>query len=145
MTIGYREPLYCPDLDRSIEAAHHEEPKRAFPRQKAKGGIGMKATAKLAVALLCGIAIASPAVAADPAAASAAAQGQPGGKPDKIVCKREERGVGTLLSKSICMTRSQWSARAQTNRDNKDRIMDLYNRRATEPLLPGTPSSSGPN
>lgn len=107
----------------------------------------MKAAANSPVALLCAVALASPALAADSAGASAAGQGQPVGKPDKIVCKRVEGGesVGSLLSKSICMTRSQWTAREQANRDNRDRIMDEYNRTPIQPLLPAPPASGGPN
>jgi hypothetical protein len=85
--------------------------------------------------LLCGIAFASP------AAAQEAPGAQPA-KPDKVICRREET-VGTLFQKTVCLTRSQWKARDQAARDNRDRLTDELNRRPTQIPLPGTPTGGG--
>lgn len=49
-------------------------------------------------------------------------------KSDKVVCRREET-VGTLFSKTVCMTRSQWKERDHIIQENKDHILDSENRR----------------
>jgi hypothetical protein len=95
----------------------------------------MRAIAIPGAALLYAIAMVSPASAADTPGAQVA-------KPEKIVCRREET-VGTLFSTSVCLTRSQWKAREQASRDNKDHVMDEVNRQAIERPQPSAPTSPG--
>ena len=85
------------------------------------------------VVFLCGIASASSLPADVPVTS---AQANP--KTDRVVCRREET-VGTLFSKSVCMTQSQWKQRDQMARDGKDQMIQEVNRRAID-----NPNPAGP-
>ena len=87
---------------------------------------------------------AAPAVAADPVTqGSVPVAGQPAPKPEKMICKREARSVGSHFSRATCMTRSQWKAREQNNYEDKSRLLDKYNGNPQGAILPGTPTSPG--
>lgn len=76
--------------------------------------------------------IATPALAGDNAAPAAE---QP--KPEKLICKRDST-VGTRLSQSICLTRSQWRARDRALEQNKNNLVDKMNGAAATPLPNGS-------
>ena len=58
-------------------------------------------------------------------------------KPEKLVCKRDST-VGTRLSQSICLTRSQWRARDRAMSENKDNLVNKVNGGAATPMPNGS-------
>ena len=99
----------------------------------------MRPALLLAAALLCGFAGTSSAAAeADSAAATTSTAAQQPEKPaEKVVCKREQT-VGTRLSHSLCLTRSQWKLRAHREEESKSRAIDKINSKASDPLPRGS-------
>jgi hypothetical protein len=87
--------------------------------------------------VLLGIASASPVVAQIPRSQVEPITVDP--KSDKVVCRREET-VGTLFSKTVCMTRSQWKERDHIIQENRDHIVDSENRQQINNPNPQTPS-----
>jgi len=88
------------------------------------------------IVVLLGIASAPPAIAQIPRSQVEPITVDP--KSDKVVCRREET-VGTLFSKTVCMTRSQWKERDHIIQENRDHILDAENRRPIDNPNPQTP------
>jgi hypothetical protein len=97
----------------------------------------------LGVALLCGIAAASPAQSLAGQDDSTGAQAsEPKPKEEKIICRREQT-VGTHFSKKMCLTKSQWKQREQAYDDQESYIRDRLGRTPSAQPTPGAPVGGG--
>ncbi|HEY1142598.1 MAG TPA: hypothetical protein VGE68_01050 [Sphingomicrobium sp.] len=99
----------------------------------------MKSSLYLCAALLCAAGVASPASAGEtetaPVPQDVATAQAP--KVERLICKRQQT-VGTRLSQSICLTRSQWKIRDREHEYNKQDLYDRTNRNAATPLPNGS-------
>lgn len=67
-------------------------------------------------------ALAVPATAQQPAAATAGQSSSKASDADKIVCKREEQIGSRLMSKKVCMTVQEWQARQREDQDSVHKL-----------------------
>jgi len=62
----------------------------------------------------------------------------PAAQPEKKVCRMNEADTGSIMSKKVCRTKSEWAEIAKANQKNADRYK---NDRATGNGVPSTRSS----